>query len=103
MYYEEVSMLSIVSVILSIVSVSSKSILFCYSTDKIVTIFNMLCFISDTIGVFACTSLAFIRTNNDILKYCKLFVQFDSVVMMLYTLHRFNNMVIQSDNLQRFI
>ena len=52
--FEEADPLNVFSIVLSMTSVASKTLMFCYSIDRVTFFFNFLCMSADIFGVF-CT------------------------------------------------
>jgi len=64
LYYQESSMLSLVSIVLSMTSVASKGLILSYSMNWHVFIFNCLCFSADIFGTFSSLCWFFYNPNQ---------------------------------------
>ena len=67
-YYEEINYISIVSIILTILSILTKSLIFIQGMDCKTLLFTYLCFITDFIGVYFVISWIFYSNQLLLLK-----------------------------------
>ena len=58
--------LNVFSILLSMISVSSKTLMLSYSMHRITFIFNFLCYSGDIFGIFTTLSWVFHKTNHEI-------------------------------------
>ena len=64
LYYQEASVISLVSIVLSMTSVASKGMIMSYSMNWYVFIFNCLCFSADIFGTFSGLCWFFYKPND---------------------------------------
>eukprot|EP01083_Nonionella_stella_P163472 538142_1 len=64
-YYQEAHAVAIISILISMLSVSSKSLIFSRSIDPLTFIWNWLCCVCDFFGIFFTIAWVFYNPHND--------------------------------------
>ena len=64
-YYQKITRIGVISIVLSLLSVSSKSLLFSTATTMNIFIFNWLSIVTDFVGIFCILSFVFYNDNDN--------------------------------------
>ena len=64
-YYQELTLIGVISIVLSLLSVSTKSFIFSSAVTLNVFIFNWLSLVTDFFGIFCSLSFVFYNYNSD--------------------------------------
>ena len=64
-YYQEITIVSIISILVSLLSVSAKSLIFSPATTVNIFLFNWISIVTDFIGIFCSLSFVFYNYNSN--------------------------------------
>ena len=64
-YYQEITVIGVISIVLSLLSVSTKSLIFSTATTMNIFIFNWISIVTDFVGIFCSLSFVFYNYNSN--------------------------------------
>ena len=64
-YYQKITIIGVISIVLSLLSVSTKSLIFSTATTMNIFIFNWISIVTDFVGIFCSLSFVFYNYNSN--------------------------------------